>query len=500
MAVESKTVQIKTRARLPFWERVILPSWLPLILGLMLGVAAAGLIIRQEWFILAPLALAVPIAVLFLRYPFVAVLLWLLFFPFFVRETSAEARYMYWLLHRLMIPGALAVIVLSEWLGIRKKTPVKFGGAELGMLLFLALSVANISLLTNNPQTSLLRFYDRIIVPFMIYFLVRLSRPTEKDMKRLVPIALVMVALQGAIGLLAWFAPSVLPSQWLERIGERTTGSFGNPGVFTTTLVFFGLVLTQYAIQSRSRWAHLISWPVVGVVFFLVFFSFSRGSWLGGLAVLFGLFYLYPRMMIRLALVGVLISALLGTTIFASYVEFAWNRLTTETTAEGRIVGGVATVRLIEAKPVFGWGYGNHELYDEQFRTRVFDIAVNNEHTSHNTYLLITAEMGFVGLFLYMFPVLYWLIYSFSMRKRLPKEGFAGWSFLVMMWLLLIDHFLVGNFTDMIQSNLFSTGMWWIALALIANILYPHIEKDAQIGDVEYALQKLKAGSVNHDV
>jgi O-antigen ligase len=317
----------------------------------------------------------------------------------------------------------------------------------------------------------MIRFYDRIIVPFFIYWLVRLLNADEKDLKRLLPLAFILILSQSTIGLLSWFAPQLLPDKWLGRVGERTIGTFGNPAVFTTTLMFCALFLMQAFHEAKSallRWSALAA---VGLAFFMVFFSFSRGSWLGAIAVLIGMAFLYPKTVSRLTLVALLVAGILFLSPpLRSYLGFAGERLTTETTAEGRILGGAATMRLIMEKPLLGWGYHQHEKYDEQFRDRVLDLAVNKQHSSHNTYLLITAEMGVIGLILFLLPTLIWLWRSMSAFKRLPWAGYPGKAILVMLWLLLADHFIAGNFTDLIQSTFFNTGMWWLALGLIANI------------------------------
>jgi O-antigen ligase len=175
--------------------------------------------------------------------------------------------------------------------------------------------------------------------------------------------------------------------------------------------------------------------------------------------------------MFSIAVVGVIVLTILAAGVFSFYYNFAVQRLTTESTAEGRVIGGAATARMIIEKPVLGWGYGLHEEFDEQFRQPILGYAVNNEHTSHHTYLLIGAELGLVGLFLYMYPM-FWL-YARSRRAipHLPREGFYGRSFLILMWLIILDHIAVGNFTDMIYSNMFTTGMWWLVLGLIANMI-----------------------------
>jgi O-antigen ligase len=139
---------------------------------------------------------------------------------------------------------------------------------------------------------------------------------------------------------------------------------------------------------------------------------------------------------------------------------------------------------MIQEKPVFGWGYGNHELYDEQFRDRVLGLVDSKEQSSHNTYLLIAAEMGIPGLILYFLPTALLLYLTVKYWRRLPDSSTGSRSLVLMLWLLLLDHALVGLFTDMIQSNLFNTTVWWMVLGLIANALdaarYPTVPTQAR--------------------
>src|SRR5687768_6797760 len=112
-----------------------LSTWLPLVLGGILGLLGAYLIIQQNLVPLIAILLIVPILVLFFYYPFITVIIWLLVFPFFLSEVLPGARPIYWLLHRAMIPGALLTLLGLSILGIRKIKNVRFGlvdGAMLG--------------------------------------------------------------------------------------------------------------------------------------------------------------------------------------------------------------------------------------------------------------------------------------------------------------------------------------------------------------------------------
>ena len=454
----------------PFNELKTIPVWLPLLLGTLFGVAAAYLVLQQQWIYLLALLVIVPAMILFFTYPFAAVLIWLLVFPFFLKEVLPGSRIIYWILQRALIPGALFALILMSVTGIRKVKGFRVGLVDWVMLGYLVYSLANIFFTTNQVNGLLIRYYDRIFVPFCMYWLVRLLNPNEKDLKLLLPVAFVIILSQAAIGFLSWGAPQLLPDQWLTRLGERTVGTFNNPAVLTTTLLFCAIFLMHAFHEEQSpllRWFALVT---VGLAFFLIFFTFSRGSWLGGLIVLAGMLSLYPKTSTRLILTGLFIAAILFlATPLKTYLGFAGQRLVTETTAEGRIIEGITTLRMINEKPLFGWGYDQHENYDEQFRDRAFNLTTSQQKSSHNTYLLIAAEMGLLGLVIYLLPTLIWLIRSVSAFKRLPFSGYPGRAILVMLWLLLAAHFLAGNFTDLI-STVFTTVMWWLTLGLIANI------------------------------
>lgn len=450
----------------------ILRGLLPVILGVSMGLVAALLILRQEWLGLAALVVVLPAVALVTVYPFISILAWLVIFPLFVESFAPGARSLYWLLHRAMIPGTLVVVSILHFSGLRRVKTVRWGIAEWSMLAFLVLGTANILLMTDDPQNELIRFYDRMVVPFILYGLVRVLAPKKEDIRWFIPAAFFVIFSQAVIGGVSWFAPRLLPSQWLSRVDERTVGTLGNPAVFTTTLVFYAIFLVQAFHELKSRFLRWTALATVGLAYVAVFFSFSRGSWGGALLVLAGMVYLYPKTLGRVALIGGIAAAILFmATPLRSYLNFAEQRLLTESTAEGRVLGGAATLRMIQGKPLLGWGYNNNEKFDEKFRDRVLGLAINKAQSSHNTYLLIAAELGLAGLSLYLFPALYWLVRSFQAGKRLPRDGFPSRVVLVMLWFLLADHMIVSSFTDLVQSNFYSTGMWWLTLGLIANMV-----------------------------
>ena len=470
--------QIRDTDWMGLWEKHSLPKGLPLLLGVVLGAALAYSLVAEEWAPVLVLPLLVPVAILILSYPFATIIFWLLLVPFVAQAPSA-LRPLYWVLHRAMIPATLGLVLLSSVLGVKKREPVRLGRAELAMFAFLGLALVSILQLQPDVSTSITALYDRTIVPFCAYLLIRLTAPHEKDLKRLVPVVLFVLIAELAVSILSLLAPQVVPSWWLTRTG-RTTGTLANPAAYTTTLMFLGVLLFQ-AATSRPRgtgrdWVRLFLLSASGLAAIGIFLSFSRGSWLAGSLVILGLLFLYPKQMIRMVVVVVLIVVILGGNLLATQLDWAAERLGQETYS-GRIVVYNAMLTMVRLKPFFGWGYDNLDRYDQQFHTRVGDFTIGRrDETSHNTYLTIMSELGLVGFFLYVFPFWYWFRRSLWVVRRLPREGFWSWRLLVMLWLAIGGHVVAASLMDM-RFFAFSLTLWWMTLGFVAAVVYPYVDR-----------------------
>jgi O-antigen ligase len=347
----------------------------------------------------------------------------------------------------------------------------------------MGVAVFSILLLQPDVTTSVYALYDRTVIPFCAYLLIRLTAPSEKDLKRLVPVVLFVLLAEVAVSFLSLGAPGFVPGWWLTRAG-RTTGTLANPAVYTTTLMFLGLLLFQAAMSRKpgtGRWVRAVLLLASGLAVIGIFLSFSRGSWLAGLFIVLGLIFLYPRQMIRMAAVMAIIMVILGGTLLADEMDWAQDRLVQETYS-GRIVVYRAMITMVGLRPFFGWGYENLDRFDRQFyeRVGVFSIGDKDE-TSHNTYLTIMTELGLIGFFLYLFPFFYWFVRSIRAVRGLPKEGFWSWRLLVILWLAIGGHVIAASLMDM-RFFPFALTLWWMTLGFIANMVYPYLDRSAPGG------------------
>lgn len=463
--------------RTELWEVVFLSRVVPVLLAVVLGVLLALFIVGEQWHLVIGISLLVPSLILFNTFPLVSLLIWLLVNPFLQTAPNDIYRMVYWIIHRAIPPLALGIIIVADMVGAKERRRVKLGRAELAMAAFLAMATLNSFWFHRASLSYLYLVFDRIFVPMCLYLLVRLLAPHERELRYLLPVALVILLVECIVGILSWFAPEILPSHWLSYIGYRTTGTLRFPHAYTTTLVFFAFLLFHDATHRAPGAIRSIFLFAFGLAAVCVFLSFSRGSWLGMAVATVGLVTMYPKMMLRMIAVLLIIMVLLGNGLLSSQMAFAQERMSSEDTAKDRLVIWNAGFKMALAKPFFGWGYADYTRFAAQFEGRVGNYVVAYTHASHNSFLTIAAELGVPALFLFLLPVLHWLRLTFKVWPRLPKTGFWSRQLLVVLWMVILDHITVSFFSDMLHST-YGMGIWWITLGLIAHMVDTYLEPE----------------------
>jgi O-antigen ligase len=190
-----------------------------------------------------------------------------------------------------------------------------------------------------------------------------------------------------------------------------------------------------------------------------------------------GLIYLYPKVMLRVSslTVPLLLLLVIGGGLLSNQLSWAQARFNSDETALGRLPLMYAAYRMFEAKPIVGWGYGNYDRYDHQFQERVFDLVnPNKDLTSHNAYLTLLSEQGITGTFLFLFPLFWWFAKTLKVLHKMPEEGFWSRKLIIIFWLVIMATIVVNNFADI--DVVFNLGLWWVMLALIANMVQEYSE------------------------
>ena len=199
------------------------------------------------------------------------------------------------------------------------------------------------------------------------------------------------------------------------------------------SLIFASIALACLAL-TRSRFARLLAVVSAGLLVLLVFLTQSRGGLLAlGViaAILIATRLRNPRVVL-----GTLVLVAIGA-IFAP--DNVWKRLggltkvsvesgmrgvDKEGSAEQRLQLMRIAFRVAKDHPITGVGAGTYQFVHAEYARELkseFPIA-GGKKDAHNTYLHNAAEMGFVGLFLFLLLVGNSVARGLTSAKRLSGD------------------------------------------------------------------------------
>lgn len=204
----------------------------------------------------------------------------------------------------------------------------------------------------------------------------------------------------------------------------RSAGTLGHPnflGVTIAALLSFPILFLLYEISSSHEFSFKKNYLYISAFFLgliALFLSFSRWSWLSFGVVLF--FFLYQE---RNRVVPVLLQIwekffvyplrkIIFLSAMSAVILIIIDRFRHITTWQGRVQALNHYAQLIYQSPWWGYGpgqsYHNLSLFRSQFEVYASALA------AHNTFFLLGAEIGMVGLVLFIVfcAVLIWEIFK----------------------------------------------------------------------------------------
>lgn len=309
----------------------------------------------------------------------------------------------------------------------------------------------------------------------------------------------------AVIGIYQYFGGSGALHLLIGDDNFRAFGTFGQPNPFGA---FMGIIapLTLaaslgYAWRAWESWqhSHHVRWPLLliaamyaaasGVMAIALVMSYSRGAWLGfGIAVGV-LVFAAPRRLWQgiaavlgiAALVAVLwISGRLPASI-TDRIRSATEETFTTNDVRGvnitpanyalveRLAHWQAAIRMAEASPLLGVGFGNYEAAYPRYRLINWEFPLGH---AHNYYLNVLAETGVIGLSAYL--VLWIGVAGVAWRARWHPDPLAHMTAAGM--LASTAYIAAHSLTDNVYvNNLFlHTGIVLGVVGVIYNQTWQH--------------------------
>lgn len=306
-----------------------------------------------------------------------------------------------------------------------------------------------------------------ILLAWLIYFYVVQERPFLPLPLSLIILIQSLVALgqffkQQGLGLVAygelplnpaWLGITVLyarNTRWL-----RAYGLTAHPNLLGAILAMMMLLLLPIYMQARG-WQRLALGMVFAVGFLGLFVTFSRAAWLAfmvGTAVWWVLNLgndspqrtqqTQRRGKVQGTIVKLLLPAVPAFLLFLGYYDLVFSRFVTLDTPtevrslEQREVDSSVAMRLIAQNWLVGVGLGNYQDAADKL------TGITGSFKVHNVPLLVTAELGIVGVGLWGWLTAVPFLRAWKERHKVKSERAKGLLYGLSPWvaMLLINQF-----------------------------------------------------------
>jgi|CXWL01.1.fsa_nt_gi O-antigen ligase len=315
--------------------------------------------------------------------------------------------------------------------------------------------------LSISGYNKLSTMFDFILNPFMVFLIAKSIPHSHKKLEFLSLTFLVLgvyLAINGALEhfgfhSLVWPTYILDPSVGIQF--GRTRGSFASSTDLGGALlvVFLFYVLTTDCVKGwKLYWAYMMTFVSAGVIYT----TNQRSVWLCfGFSLV--LLAIVRSGMKRIASVIACVICLVFLSGVASHFSFTEGTLFSgrQQSIDYRWVNYLTLLEMSKDNPIFGVGYGNFKREWPQYIQQIPGIQVENlADGNHNTFLGLLAEVGLVGIFLYL-AIFYNM---FRVGLRVFREGGRLEREFALIFLLVASSYLIdANFHDMRHTQFFNT-------------------------------------------
>ena len=352
------------------------------------------------------------------------------------------------------IAEVLVVIGLMFW-GIKllEDGKFKFVNSPLNIPILIFISVFFLSLIWSDAVYVSLQQLPLFLVGPFLYFIIINNIRREQQINRILTILLILGGIFGIYGILQYNGMDF--SIWAKNVGRlRVFGLFGNVNYFAEYLIIPLPIAVALFLVSQTKIKRILLLIGILAMGTTLMLTFTRGSYLGfGVSLIF-MFLLFllsrgksfiknNKKIFIIILTVIIIMTFLFTVPTPlnkadTFISKIKSRISLTTLSQSepirrRIATWKFTALMIKDHFLIGSGIGTFKYNTLKYQAKFFEQGDNRSiypygfaEKSHNEYLQLWAELGIIGLLIFIWLLICYFNYGIKLLRRIKDNYMQG--------------------------------------------------------------------------
>jgi len=407
-----------------------------------------------------------------------------------------------------MIAEVLTILGLMFWgFNIVNREELKFVPTPLNFPILSFISICILSLIWSNSFFTSLKELPLFLAGPLLYFVVTNNINYEHQVNRILNILLIIGGLFGIYGILQYNGIDF--PFWIRNVGRlQVFGLFGNVNFFAEYLIVPLPIAVSLFFTCQKKLKKILLLIGILAMGTSLIVTFTRGSYIGfGASLIFmAILFIFSRgknfikdnkknfmvifaVMIIITFLFVIPTPLSksGTVISTIKSRISITQLVQSVSVIRRITILKFTALMIKDHPLLGSGIGTYKYNTLRYQAEFFEQEQQNRslyiigfaNKAHNEYMQIWAELGIIGLGIFIWLMIGYFTYGLRFIKKTKNEYKKG---------IIIG--LMGAVVAVLVDGIFgfplhlpaTVILFWLALAL--TIVMIKSEVDAEEIDI----------------
>ena len=353
-----------------------------------------------------------------------------------------------------LLAEILVLLALMFWcLRMINREEIKFISTPLNFPILSFIAICVLSLIWSNSFFVSLKELPLFLAGPLLYFVITNNISDDRPIRRILNVLLIVGSLFGIYGILQYNGIDF--SFWIRNIGrQQVFGLFGNVNYFAEYLIVPLPLAISLFFVTRNRTHKILLLVGILAIGGSLILTFTRGSYLAiGISSIF-MFFLYlasrgkgfikehKKVFILVLALIILVTFLFalpnplnksGTVISKVKGRISISQFTKGSSFKRREAIWGFTALMIKDRPFMGLGIGTYKYNSLKYQAKFFAQGQNRSlyphgfaTKAHNEYLQLWAELGIVGLGIFIWLIICYFNCGIKFLKKIKDDYKQG--------------------------------------------------------------------------